>query len=216
MPPGSKGRRTKEIAPFGDARFEASLQALQVRIWALAKVFAARRGLTRDQAAELAADVTLDLANELRASHARVDDGRFVQMCRSADLTAWVYCPVRDRYVDMRRRQDAEERSTDSLRLLLGIDGNTFASPLTFAEEGEIRRRYEEALRDMTPVQRRAFTLRFEKGAQWEVIARLTRLPMTTAVHRFNEARALLRDRFQDYRGWRRESDVAVYEEFAP
>lgn len=212
---GSNGGPKNEIAPLGDARFEALLRMLQVRIWALARFFAIgmRAG---DEADGIAADVAVDIANQLRWSRARGDAGQFQQMCSSTDLSQWVYHPVLNRISKRRRREAVAERHSAALRYMLLGDGNTFESPVSFVEQEEIRRRYHEALRDMTPDQRRVFTLRFEKNARWRVVARLAHMPMTTAVHRFDEARALMRDRFQDYRHWGRESEVGLYEDMAP
>jgi RNA polymerase sigma-70 factor (ECF subfamily) len=102
-----------------------------------------------------------------------------------ANFGTWLYRIVANCSVDLMRarqsRQDQSHRETlESLELSLAGGSH---GPERLAESAEIRQRVADAMRDLSPLERAAFTLRHHEGRSIREISKMLGLGPSAAKH---------------------------------
>ena len=102
-----------------------------------------------------------------------------------ANFGTWLYRIVANCSVDLLRvRQSRQDQSRveglEAVELSLAGDGH---GPDRLAESAEIGKRVEDAMRDLSPLERAAFTLRHHEGRSIQEISKMLGLGTSAAKH---------------------------------
>ena len=102
-----------------------------------------------------------------------------------ANFGTWLYRIVANCSVDLMRTKQARHDMTrsESLEEAAHLPSTDWPDPERLAESGEIQRRVVEALAELSPLERAAFTLRHYEGRSIEEICKTLGLGTSAAKH---------------------------------
>ncbi|HZO83280.1 MAG TPA: sigma-70 family RNA polymerase sigma factor [Candidatus Binataceae bacterium] len=173
-----------ERATKGDTRaFGALVERYQRRVVGVALAVVHNQ----EDALELAQETFIRAYENLRKFESR------------SSFSTWLYRIAANLAIDFRRREvrhptvRGEEAENEMRRLPSGL-GDSFKA----AERGEVGRRIDAALRELTPEHRAVILLREVEGLSYDEISEVMQCPRGTVMSRLHYARNHLRELLKD------------------